>query len=321
MPVNILRNIPRVWRLIKKMDIVHSGVAGWPYPMGMIANPIALFLKKPLIIVVESSPWRLANPRSASKIQRYRESLNEKFAAWSVRKADLVVVTSPSYRETLGEPDNGELVVTPANWVKHGDILTHKRAKDSWDAKSGLMKLICPTRLESKKGISVVIEALEKLDAQKHHIQIDLIGHGELAEPIKERLSKLKFVKSSLLSPVPYGDPFFSLLQEYDMLIAPTLGDEQPRIIFDAYSQALPVVASNTPGQGFLVDEGETGSLYWRTDPDDLARVIAEVATDRDWLRSLGMNALARANQQTHEAMHARRAIAITEMLKSKPRT
>jgi len=317
-PFHFLRSLPLIWRLIGKMDVIHSGVAGWPYPMGLIANPIALLKKKPLIIVVESSPWRLANPRSASRMEKLRESLNESFAGWSIRKADLAVMTSPAYRDTLGAPENGDVLITPANWVKDSDILSPENAETNWAAKSGITKLICPTRLENNKGIAVVIEALELLDAQQHEIQIDIIGQGDLENPIKERLSALKHVKSSLLSPIPYGPPFFSLLQQYDMLIAPTLGDEQPRIIFDAYSQALPVIASNTSGQQFLIDEGKTGTLYWRTDPKDLAQSIIDVAPDRAWLHSMGKNALSYAKRQTHEAMHAKRAEAIAKMLDAK---
>ena len=202
--------------------------------------------------------------------------------------------------------------------MKTTDILSNEQAKATWAAKTGCLKFICPTRLESYKGISVIIEALEKLDAQKLDIQVDLIGHGALEAPLRKRLSHLKNLKSSLFEPVQYGEPFFNLLQQYDMLIAPTLGDEQPRVIFDGFSQGLGVIASNSPGQDFLVDEGYTGALYWRTSADDLAKTITQAATDRDWLENLGMNALNYVRGQTHEAMHQRRAEAIMKMLSDK---
>ena len=49
----------RLWRAVGAAGIVHSGVAGWPFPLGWVANAIALLRRKRLFLVVESAPWRL----------------------------------------------------------------------------------------------------------------------------------------------------------------------------------------------------------------------------------------------------------------------
>jgi glycosyltransferase involved in cell wall biosynthesis len=314
-PINFPINVWRLWRLIRKVDIVHSGVAGWPYPIGAIANPIARLLKKPLVIVVESSPWRLGDRESASKINRFREKWNEKFAVWSVRVADLAVYTSPGYVTSLGEPRSGQMLVSPANWVQNSDILNAETSNQVWDKKSGLVKVIFPSRLVPEKGVEVVLSALEKLDSMSVPIQVDVIGWGEMTDEVIRRLERLTSVKSSFLKPVPYGDAFFSLIRKYDALIAPTLGDEQPRIIFDAYSQGLPVIASDTTGQSFIVDENQTGFLYPKEDAGDLATKLFEISGQRARLREMGIKALESAKQQTHEAMHARREVELQKLL------
>ena len=47
-----LRTLPKVvsalWRAIGDADLVHCGVIGWPYPLGWIANPIAVLRGKAL---------------------------------------------------------------------------------------------------------------------------------------------------------------------------------------------------------------------------------------------------------------------------------
>ena len=61
--VHSLRGMPtivaRLCRAIRKAGIVHSAIAGWPIPMGWIVTPLAIIFRKPLVIVVESAPWRL----------------------------------------------------------------------------------------------------------------------------------------------------------------------------------------------------------------------------------------------------------------------
>src|SRR3954467_8284944 len=48
----------QLWRAIGAADVVQAGVIGWPYSLAWLANPMALWRKKKLLIVVESAPWR-----------------------------------------------------------------------------------------------------------------------------------------------------------------------------------------------------------------------------------------------------------------------
>src|SRR5437763_3525524 len=51
-----------------------------------------------------------------------------------------------------------------------------------------------------------------------------------------------------LLDPVPPGAPFLALVRRYHALLLPSLSDEQPRVVLDAASQAVPAIASDTDG-------------------------------------------------------------------------
>ena len=41
-------------------DIVHTGVAGWPIPLGWVVTPIAKIQRKFYLIICESAFWRLS---------------------------------------------------------------------------------------------------------------------------------------------------------------------------------------------------------------------------------------------------------------------
>lgn len=88
-------------RAVRAAGVVHSGAAGWPLPLGAIANPLAVLFGKPLVIVIESAFWRPA-PGSAPGLKlRLRATLVEALARWSVRRAALSVLTTEDYRRTL----------------------------------------------------------------------------------------------------------------------------------------------------------------------------------------------------------------------------
>jgi glycosyltransferase involved in cell wall biosynthesis len=107
--------------------------------------------------------------------------------------------------------------------------------------------------------------------------------------------------------PVPYGRPFLDLLRGYDAVLLPSLSDEQPRLLFDAFSQAVPVIGSATGGLRDLVEPGQSGRLLPAGNASALADAMIEASANRAELRAMGVAALAKARGQTHRAMHRKR--------------
>jgi glycosyltransferase involved in cell wall biosynthesis len=123
-----------------------------------------------------------------------------------------------------------------------------------------------------------------------------------------------------MLEPVKYGEPFFNLLRSYDALLVPSLSDEQPRVIFDAFSQAVPILGSDTGGIREIVDHQLNGRLFPPGDVDALARDLDWASHNRQALQAMGMNALAKCHQFTHRSMHETRHGILLKALNSKPR-
>ena len=98
-------------------------------------------------------------------------------------------------------------------------------------------------------------------------------------------------------------------------MLVPSLADEQPRIVYDAFSQALPVLASATPGLQACVSDGVDGRLFRPADPDALADAVRWAAADADALQQMGLAALATARAMTHQEMHRRRHVLIARTL------
>jgi glycosyltransferase involved in cell wall biosynthesis len=107
--------------------------------------------------------------------------------------------------------------------------------------------------------------------------------------------------------PVPYGRPFLDLLRGYDAALLPSLSDEQPRLLFDAFSQAVPVIGSDTGGLRDLVQPGVTGVLLPAGKASVLADAMIHASASRAELRAMGIASLAKARGQTHRAMCRKR--------------
>ncbi len=306
-----LRHLPRAfrmaWKLVGEADLVHSGVAGWPIPIGAVINPVAFIRRKPLIIVVESAFWRLQQDQAHGWKSRLRAWLNERFAKLSLRRATLAIYTHLGYQQSLPVGPRGTAVVLPASWISDRDIISREDADRAWDQKPDQPRFLLASRLEGQKGIGLFLDALRCLERNAEPVEIDVIGSGAMRQDIEAFASSARFVKMQVLQPVPYGQPFLQLLRGYHGAVIPLTGDEQPRILYDAFSQAVPVIATNTAGNREVAVDGETAVLSEPT-PEALARAMASCQRHPSSLRAMGLRALDVAAGHTHAHMHGKRA-------------
>lgn len=300
-------------------DVVHSGAAGWPFPPGLFVNPLAVLARKPLVIVVESAFWRLAGPGPHSLKARMRARVVEAFARWSVRRAALSIFTHEGYRDSLAPGLEARSIVTPATWITASDVLDEAAAEAAWDAKTGPVRVILPARLTEAKGVALVLDALSRDGAEALPIGLDVIGDGPLRQAVADAEARLGPERLRLLEPLPYGAPFLGLLRGYHAALVPSITDEQPRILFDAAAQALPVLASDTEGHRGLIEDGVNGWRFPPGDPGALLAALQRAADAPDALRSLGLKARTWAEGRTHDAMHLARARRLVALCPRRP--
>ena len=300
-----IRNWPRtfitLWRAVGRAEIVHAGVADWPIPTGWAATLAAKLRRRALLLNIESAFWR--TPRTASFKNRSRSWLWERVNRWCVRHADLPLFTHHEYaRQMLRDPSRG--YVFQASWIDNDNLLDEDAAKQSWDAKEAnpSLRVLFAGRLVPEKGVEDLLDAVATADIPVH---LDVIGSGELAGVVREaeRLDD----RIRLLPPTPYDASFFELVRKYHALVLANRTDEQPRVAYDAYSQAVPVLATATPGNAECVIEGETGYLSPPGDKKALLSLLEKAHSDRAALRRMGMRSLLVARGYTHQEMHRRR--------------
>jgi glycosyltransferase involved in cell wall biosynthesis len=316
--VEFARNLPgtiaRLWRAIGAADIIHSGVVGWPVPLGWLANPMALVRHKRLVIVVESAPWRLTG--AAGWRRRVRAVLAERLARWAVNHASLSFFTHESYRRTMLTHATGPSAVVPATWIDERDILARERAEELWQQKmEAPVRLLFAGRLTADKGIDVLRRAVSALQASSATVAIDIVGAGEEREACQLMAAANGSVRVRLLEPVAPGAQFLELVRRYHAVLVPSLSDEQPRIVFDASSQAVPVIASSTDGLRPHVRHGETGWLFPPGDAAALTEAIERAMAGRVALARMGLAALRAVNGATHREMHRARWRLLVEQL------
>jgi glycosyltransferase involved in cell wall biosynthesis len=137
---------------------------------------------------------------------------------------------------------------------------------------------------------------------------VDIMGDGPMRDDVIAMAKGLGHVMLRWLPPVAYGAPFSAALRGYHAILVPTLSDEQPRIIYDAFAQAVPVIASDTAGHQAAVIDGQTGYRFAQGSAEALLAQMTDLAAAPDKLRQMGLAAREVALGSTHQLMHLRRA-------------
>ena len=306
----------RLWKAINRADIVHVNVGGWPYPLGWPTALMARLQGKFMVVVIESAPWRLGFEAGADWRSWFRAHIYEKLARWIVNKADGSLYTQAEYRASLlhsGRPG----IVTNATWIDEDVILSDPDSDQSWLEKQDQpVRLIFAGRVFAWKGIDNLLEATRLLAKEGLAFHLDVMGEGDRLDACRELAAELTGPTTvGIVPPVSYGLPFFETLRRYHAVVVPSLGDEQPRIVYDAFSQAVPVIASDTAGIRDCTSNGQNAVLVPTGDVAALAQAIREVVTNPSTLQSLGKDGLAFARRRTHAEMHRVRHRAFLEWI------
>jgi len=300
-----------LWKAIQSSTIVHSGIAGWPIPLGWFATAIAKLQGKYVLIIVESAPWRLKPGIASTFRSRIKAIIWEKMGSWCVNNSDLALFTQSQYKESLLTKRKDKTYITPASWIDEAIILSEEKANEIWNAKliSPIhLKLIFVGRLVPEKGVLVLLKAMEILEERAVPVTLDILGEGELLTTCQQASNtSSQTTEIKILGTVSYGVEFFNLLQKYHAIAVPSLSDEQPRIVYDGYSQAIPILASKTAGLQDVVQDSVTGKLVHPNDAIALADLLESSWHNLEQLKVMGMQSLHTACGMTHQKMHENR--------------
>ncbi len=296
----------RLWQAIGRADVVQAGFAAWPVPEGVPAIALARLRRRFTITFVESSFWRAT--AGSGLIKRALSGTLERLVRWSVRRADYRVFTSRAYWNDMLDADAPGAALNIATWIDEQWIVNADEAQAAWHAKQGPVRLLFAGRLIDDKGVPTLLEALEIASKAGCDADVTLIGEGELRERCESFASRLHgAMQVRLREPLPYGRPFLELIRGHDAVLLPSLSDEQPRLPFDAFSQAVPVIGFDTGGLREVLTQNMTGRMARDREPQALADLILWAANSREALQAMGMAARESAHTMTHAGMHARR--------------
>lgn len=151
------------------------------------------------------------------------------------------------------------------------------------------VRLATAARLESHKGIDVLIDACTQLNSAGP-VHLDIYGDGSQRRELERRAA------AAALDVTFHGNvsDVRGRLLSADIFVLPSRGENLPITILEAMSVGLPVVATRVGGIPELVDDGVTGRLVEPDDVQGLAEALWSLVGDPQHRAALGRAGAAR---------------------------
>lgn len=316
--VSGLRFLLRAWQLSRGAAIMHFTAAGHPILFGVLAKAVRSRGRTGIVGFVESSFWRKPG-RSWS--DRLLARISESCVRQAISSSHATFLSQASYVEELASPANANHVVPPV-WVDEASFVPRQEVVELVSTKSRSLSQSIRIgyfgQLIQAKGPDVLVEAAKILVSEGFQVQVDIYGMGPELATLQDRAKELG-AAVSFRGYLKYGTEFFQAIRRCHAMALPTRSDEQPRIVWDCFSQAVPIIASNAPGM-IAVRSGRNGLKSKVGDAESMASAIRELATDPLRFRRLSLGAFASVRQRSHTAMHRRRSEALLQSFPNCPR-
>ena len=250
----------------------------------------------PAAMLEKSGGW------SALKAGLIRSRFNRRVA-----EADATIFVGSGVEQRYGHLARRS-VLTKAVWLQDGDVANEEEVKRKFQ-KSGSepTRIIVPTRLEAWKGVDDAIQALTALGDQIPPWTLDVMGEGSQKERLVS-LARNHTQQIRFLAPVPYGPQFFEQLRSYHIVLVPTRGLEEARIIYDAAASGCVLIHSRTATLEAALCGLEPRWSFEPGNPSSLSSTIMSALAERAHWVEAGLAGVAFMQGQTIEEMHRVRA-------------
>jgi phosphatidylinositol alpha-mannosyltransferase len=263
----------RTWIKKNKFDILHLHEPTSPSP-----SIIAAWSARGPIVATHHT----ANERSyaAKNMQFALQPMMEKISAR--------IAVSEDAKRTMVQHFGGDAVIIP-NGVRVSDF-TKFPAKA---IENGPFRILFLGRLdESRKGLAVLLAALEKIIKVFPDLICEIVGPGEISE-ISPKIKK-NLVFKGMLSSNEKAKAYTSC----DVYVAPNLGGESFGIVLlEAMSAGCPVLASDLSAFKRVLKNGEAGALFEAGNAESLANELIGLLQDQARRKNLRNSGFIRAKE------------------------
>lgn len=254
---------------VRQFDVVH--IHAWWNLVSVLSCWTALKKGVPVVI----SPRGTLSNYSFSNKNNLPKKLIHDLIGKGMLKKSFMHVTSERERAAM-EAFSPKKIFTIPNFIALPDDVPPRA-----DERSAILKLLFFSRIEKKKGLEILFDALAGISIP---YQLTIAGDGETG--YKDKLISLA-VKNGLTEHLSWigfqQDHKFDILQQHDLLVLPSYDENFGNVVIESLSVGTAVLISNNVG---LEDYVRQNNFGWVCSQDaaSFSDIISSVSANREGL-------------------------------------
>jgi glycosyltransferase involved in cell wall biosynthesis len=279
--------------------------------------------------------WLLDLPRGVSCYADHMlDDYPFKLVALHVELADVIIATSARIKRELSHISGGKFddkIVVKPNGVDGARFPGVERGPR---AKGDAFEVVSVSRIEPKKGLTHLVEAVGMLRDRGHKVIAHIVGskdpHSkgslEYAAEFEAKIAELGLQEQIILHGMMKQEQLTPILQRCRAFVAPYVevssGDKDgiPTAMLEALASKLPVVTTDSGSILEVVDDGVEGIVTKQRDSKGFADALQRLIEDQALEQRMAKAARARFDKDfdirvTEKRLHAR----VREFLARKP--
>jgi colanic acid/amylovoran biosynthesis glycosyltransferase len=283
--------------------------------------------------------WLLGIPRGISCYADHMlDDFPFKLVGLQIELANVVVATSARIKQELSEKSGGKFddrIIVKPNGVDGARFpIVERPARAPGD----VFEVVSVSRIEPKKGLVHLAEAVAMLKKRGHKVVAHVIGahdpHNkgslEYLEELKARIAELGVQDQVLLLGMKMQEEIRPILQRSRAFVAPYVelatGDKDgiPTAMLEAMASQLPIVTTDSGSILEVVDDGVEGIVVAQRDSAAFAAALEKLIKDPALERKFSRAARSRFDRQfdikvTERVFHAKVASLLAAQSPAEP--
>jgi glycosyltransferase involved in cell wall biosynthesis len=258
-------HLPRIWKEIRRADIIHTPVPG---DVGGIGLLLALIQRK-RIFVRHCGTW--GEP----------VTISDRILLWLLEKiADekRVIVFATGGAETPPSRKNPHIQWIFSTTLTQRELEETPRAQ-AWQ-RGQVLRLVTVARLSEGKNIQSLIRALPALLKAIPNLHLDILGDGEFRPILEHETSTLQLSNHITFHGNVNHEGVLQTLSRSHLFVFPTRTKEGfPKSVLEALACGLPVIATRVSVIPQLLQNG-CGILLDETTPKAVTDAVLEITSN-----------------------------------------
>lgn len=144
------------------------------------------------------------------------------------------------------------------------------------------IEVIFVGQLIERKGLDLLLEALQPLLADHPELHMAVVGSGNESKALQHKADALRMAEQVKFEGAVSSDMIQSRIAMADVLVLPSRWDGWGMVVNEALSVGVPVIVSDRCGAADLIQHGINGFIFRSGDVDDLRRCLRRFADDLD---------------------------------------